>query len=362
MIVWKRQNGLKQFKIFSGIVLQKFRRERSIKMSVERIGVATTERIINQMGLIFREQPTDDYGIDAQIETIEEGYPTGKLIAVQIKSGESFFSEITSDSIIYRGERKHYDYWLNHSLPVIIVLYDPTNDECYWNVVNPKTATLTKKNWKIEIPFSNLLKKAKSKLFELADNLTEYEKKFNTFLFAKPWMKEIIIGNKIVLNVEEWINKTSGRGDFKLRIFDKNGVERQVFNQSFWGFGLKPYPQVFKELFPWASITIDADYYDEYDDEAIENRNFEAAMHTYPESVGATFNRETFEFIYPKIVPSIENWMKDERNIRPYCIGGGEVAFYQLVLELNEVAKSFLVLDDFINDTKFYTFSERTFR
>ena len=40
-------------------------------MSVERIGVSATEKIINQMGLIFREQPTDDYGIDAQIETIE---------------------------------------------------------------------------------------------------------------------------------------------------------------------------------------------------------------------------------------------------------------------------------------------------
>lgn len=151
-------------------------------MSVERIGVSATEKIINQMGLIFREQPTDDYGIDAQIETIENGYATGKLIAVQIKSGSSFFNETTSDSIIYRGERKHYDYWLNHSLPVIIVLYNPTNDTCYWNVVNLKTATFTPKNWKIEIPFSNLLENAKLKLFELADNLTEYEK--NSILFC----------------------------------------------------------------------------------------------------------------------------------------------------------------------------------
>ena len=37
-----------------------------------------------------------------------------------------------------------------------------------------------------------------------------------------------------MLNVEEWINKTSGRGDFKLRIVDKNGIEKQVFNRSFW--------------------------------------------------------------------------------------------------------------------------------
>ena len=280
-------------------------------MSVERIGVATTEKIINKMGLIFREQPTDDYGVDAQIETIENGYATGKLIAVQIKSGESYFEETTSEGIVFRGERKHYDYWLNHSLPVIIVLYNPKNDKCYWNVVNSETATLTSKNWKIEVPFSNLLENAKSKLFELADNLTEYEKKFNTFLFAKPWMKEIIMGNKVVLNAEEWINKSSGRGEFKLRIFDKNGTEKQVFNRTFFGFGLKPYIQVFKELFPWATITIDMDYYREYDEDAIKENNFEAVMYTYPDAVGATFSMETFEYIYPKDAPSMKDWMKE---------------------------------------------------
>ena len=325
-------------------------------MSVERVGVSTTEKIINQMGLIFREQPTDDYGVDAQIETIENGYATGKLIAVQIKSGESYFNETTSESIIFRGERKHYDYWLNHSLPVIIVLYNPKNDTCYWNVVNSKTATLTSKNWKIEVPFSNLLEKAKPKLFELADNLTEYEKKFNTFLFAKPWMKEIANGNKVALNVEEWINKSSGRGNFKLRIIDKDGIEKQVFNRSFLGFGLKPYIQVFNELFPWAAIMVDSEFYAEYDEEAIEMNDYEAAMYSYPESVGATFDREKFRYVYPQNAPVIEEWMKDKRNIRPYYIGAGEVAFYQLVLELNDVAKAFLVLDNFINETTFYTF------
>lgn len=324
-------------------------------MSVERVGVATTEKIINKMGLIFREQPTDDYGVDAQIETIENGYATGKLIAVQIKSGESYFEETTSEGIVFRGERKHYDYWLNHSLPVIIVLYNPKNDKCYWNIVNSETATLTSKNWKIEVPFSNLLENAKSKLFELADNLTEYEKKFNTFLFAKPWMKEIIMGNKVVLNAEEWINKSSGRGEFKLRIFDKNGTEKQVFNRTFLGFGLKPYIQVFKELFPWATITIDMDYYREYDEDAIKENDFEAVMYTYPDAVGATFSMETFEYIYPKDAPSMKDWMKEKKNIRPYYVGASEVAFYQLVLELNDVAKSFLVLDDFINNTRFYT-------
>ena len=70
----------------------------------------------------------------------------------------------------------------------------------------------------------------------MADNLTEYEKKFNAFLFAKPWMKEAISGNKVVLNIEEWINKSSSRGEFKLRIIDKSGDEKQVFNRNFVDF------------------------------------------------------------------------------------------------------------------------------
>ena len=59
--------------------------------------------------------------------------------------------------------------------------------------------------------------------------------------------------------------------------------------------------------------------------------------------------------VTPKDAPSLEEWMEDNKNIRPYRIGASEVAFYQLVLELNDVAKAFLMVDDFINNTNFYT-------
>lgn len=324
-------------------------------MTIARVGVSAVAKCIAQMGLIFREQPTDDYGIDAQIETFDREYASGRLIAVQIKSGDSFFNEITNNNIIFRGERKHYDYWMNHSLPVILVLYNPQDDKCYWKEVNEETAVLTGKNWKIEIPITNVLDNStKSQLVRIADNLTEYEKKFNSFLLAKPWMQEIVSGNKVVLNVQEWINKTSGRGDFKLKILDKTRQEKQIFDRSFLGFGLKPYEQVFKELFPWAKIIIDTEFYEEYDDEALLDQDFEAALCTYPSSVGAIFDRDRFCYVYPEDCPSIEEWMRDINNIRPYRVGAGEVAFYQLVLELNDVGKSFLILDDFINNVNFY--------
>lgn len=60
-------------------------------MQTERIGVYAIASIFEEMGFVFREQPIEDYGIDAIIEERTTGYLSGKLIAVQIKSGESSF-------------------------------------------------------------------------------------------------------------------------------------------------------------------------------------------------------------------------------------------------------------------------------
>lgn len=77
---------------------------------------------------MYREQSIGDYGIDAIIESKNDKYLSGKMIAVQIKSGDSYFKEQKDNCVIYGGDIKHY-YWLNHSLPVIIVLNSPTTGE-----------------------------------------------------------------------------------------------------------------------------------------------------------------------------------------------------------------------------------------
>ncbi len=53
----------------------------------ERLGVIETDRIVTkEIDWIFREQPIVDVGLDAIIEQSEDGNPTGKFLAVQIKS------------------------------------------------------------------------------------------------------------------------------------------------------------------------------------------------------------------------------------------------------------------------------------
>ncbi len=119
---------------------------------IGRQGVHKCGLIFAELGFIFREQTISDYGIDAIIETRNKDYLSGKMIAVQIKSGDSFFKEKEDDCIVFRGYIKHYNYWLNHSLPIIIVIYNPSTGECIWENVNKQTVQKCQNGWKIKLP------------------------------------------------------------------------------------------------------------------------------------------------------------------------------------------------------------------
>lgn len=104
--------------------------------TTERIGVSKVQLIVyEKLNWIFREQPIDDYGIDAHIELKDDNYATGKLIAVQIKSGESYFKNESNNEIIYYIDEKHLKYWKSNILPVIIILYNPKTEECIWEYI-----------------------------------------------------------------------------------------------------------------------------------------------------------------------------------------------------------------------------------
>lgn len=118
----------------------------------DRIGVQIVGEQFERSGYIFREQPIRDYGIDAHVELVDEDNPTGKLIALQIKSGMSWFREQSEDFFIFRGDKKHLNYWLDHSLPVLVVLCDIESRQCYWQSITTTNVIPTEKAWKIHVP------------------------------------------------------------------------------------------------------------------------------------------------------------------------------------------------------------------
>jgi Domain of unknown function (DUF4365) len=110
---------------------------------IERIGVhGVATLIIDALGWKFREQHESDWDIDAIVEVAVDDVPTGRLIALQIKSGQSYFDEVSpSADWVLRGPKRHLSYWLEHQLPVLVVLFDPRTQSAYWVQVTQQTAT-----------------------------------------------------------------------------------------------------------------------------------------------------------------------------------------------------------------------------
>jgi hypothetical protein len=118
--------------------------------NIERLGVIETDKIVTKhLKWIFRELPVVDVGIDAIIEESENGNPTGKFIAAQIKTGKGNFY-ISDKSIIYYASRVHYYYWLNLNIPIIIIAHFPDEEETYWEHIQESTFRKTKKNGKLK--------------------------------------------------------------------------------------------------------------------------------------------------------------------------------------------------------------------
>jgi hypothetical protein len=100
---------------------------------VERDGIKHVSATVNQARCVWREVVHRDIGIDGHIEYLNpEGYAPGRLIAAQVKSGQSRFSKATNTHVPFYPEEKHKQYWAEYPLPVILVLHNPVDQETIW--------------------------------------------------------------------------------------------------------------------------------------------------------------------------------------------------------------------------------------
>lgn len=148
-------------------------------------GVRAISRIINdEFGWIFRQNHQEhDYGIDAYIDVLTENSEvTGQSLAVQIKTGSSYFKISDHTSITYYGETKHLNYYANISHPIILFVHDEDEQKTYWVQFKLEKTEKARSGWKIEIPKDNVFS-AYSKIqmidivgpyIEYSDQLEEY--------------------------------------------------------------------------------------------------------------------------------------------------------------------------------------------
>jgi uncharacterized protein DUF4365 len=297
----------------------------------DRTGInAIAEKIHRDLGWIFREQH-QDFGVDAQVEIVENLAATGKLLGLQIKSGTSYFEERDHNFITYRGDPAHLEYWLNHKLPILVVLYDPTTDVAYWESITEQNTTKTAKGWKLLIPVSQRIESKARRALEAVAEGPSYFQRLIELQFAKPWMLLLKNGTRLVVEAEEWINKLSGRGDIKLIAVDEDGEETVLQD---WGWAIfypgMGYENALPRFFPWANLSVDGDFYYEHDHD-----RYGAECGHYDKEDGRTFYHETFT-----------EWLEynPPPRLRPYS-DNGETASWRLELTLNGLGESFLALD-----------------
>lgn len=301
----------------------------------DRVGVSAVGLLFHkELGWLFREQQ-QDFGVDAQVEIVEEKKPTGRLIGIQIKSGASFFQERTAEHIVFRGDLDHLDYWLRHRLPIIVVLYDPSSDAAYWEAVTEANVQRTKKGWKLLVPVRNRLdSRARTALSAVAEG-SSYFVRLNGLQFARPWMVMLQEGHELFVTAEEWVNKLSGKGTISLLARDVDGRERVLQDWSHYVFypGLG-YAEALPRFFPWANLSVDEDYYFGH-----EREQWASECRRYDKEDDFEYETESFE-----------DWLRAQHRpkLRPYE-DTGEVASWRLEVTLNEIGEAFLKLDEFLS-------------
>ncbi|WP_051336059.1 DUF4365 domain-containing protein [Aquimarina latercula] len=101
----------------------------------EREGVLKLALELNKYGYVFRETSNGDIGIDGQIEYItDKGNSLGKIVAAQVKSGNSYLHD-KGDHYAFYPHEKHKNYWSIFPLPVILFVYYPIDEKIYFTDV-----------------------------------------------------------------------------------------------------------------------------------------------------------------------------------------------------------------------------------
>jgi len=153
--------------------------KQSPSQSIGEIGVNIVSLKVHQsLGWNFRRTPQElDFGIDGYIDIVtDEGYVTGKSIAVQIKTGTSYLRDgSNTETWRYVGDLKHINYYINHHTPVLLLLVDPQNHEIWWRQFSAYETEKTRSGWTTEISKSSYLDdSSKQELNFIAGHAKDY--------------------------------------------------------------------------------------------------------------------------------------------------------------------------------------------
>jgi hypothetical protein len=293
------------------------------------------DRLPAELGWYPREPPGPDYGVDLFVEAADGGVPNGRLLAVQVKGGTSFFAERSGDNVVFRFNQRHLAYWTGYSLPVIVALHDPESGRVLWQVIDERTAVSTGEHARVLVPEAQLLDASSARAFtELVAATPSASARLDLLRADLGWMQLLADGGPVLLEAEEGMNKTSGRGTVALIGAPRSGGEELRRKRIFF-FGLQPYAQALPALVPWADIAVDEATYDEAEEDPwTQEEGF------YDEEQGRTII----------VGHNVSSWREARGfvGLRPYEVAADEVARWRLELTLNDLGRGRLAIDRYL--------------
>lgn len=140
-------------------------------------------------------------------------------------------------------------------------------------------------------------------------------------------------GQQIVIEIEQWANKTSGRASIKvIKINDSINEEKLLIEGGYVHFS--PEQDIYT-LFPWAEFEIDEEYYEVSDSDNYYS-NYGLWDPEERQYMGASITWKEYISMLPRI---------------RYIEGGaGEINFYRLIFGLNDLGKSFLTMHNYLEN------------
>jgi hypothetical protein len=118
------------------------------------IGINTVSTIFNDdYGWVFRRTHQEhDFGVDGYVDYVSPaGSVTGQFIAVQVKTGKSYLAS-SGQMHWYRDSKEHLNYFLNLPTPLLLIICDPENKECYWSLLEKEKVDYSETGWRHPIP------------------------------------------------------------------------------------------------------------------------------------------------------------------------------------------------------------------
>ncbi|EJC75112.1 hypothetical protein Rleg10DRAFT_3677 [Rhizobium leguminosarum bv. trifolii WSM2012] len=215
-----------------------------------RAAVDAVEKVfVRDFKWAFRRLPSSDAGIDARAEILNDGWPAGRFLPLQIRSVSC--TRQNHGDYIYRGEKKHFDYWTRHSLPIWVIIVDSESDLVLWRQVEKRLCEVTEAEWSIVVPATNLLDASARVFFDEAITTDPELLMRSAFALDRTLMNEMRDQTTFFV-WDEWGDTTAIFCN--LRIYFGEGKEEPDvwIDYRLRARGLH---EIMTKLFPWATYS-----------------------------------------------------------------------------------------------------------